>query len=330
MHIPGATGPGETAPGPYELRRATESAARAAYDWIGRGDRTMADDAAVAAMAARLEQLGLNAVLTIGEGPREEISTLYHGQRFGDPACAPDWDLVADPLEGTSFLAKGMTNAMAAVALVPHGSLDILAPARYVEKLVLPPRAVGRVDPAAPVAERLRQLAHALDKPILDLTIYVIEQPRNRALVEAIHQAGARVALYPAGDVAGALMAASPESGIDALMGTGGVPEGMLAAIAIRAMGGDFFARIDPQLASEQREVDDAGLDLTRWHRLGDLVRSDQAIFCATGITTGLLLTGVERQGAQELTHTLLIGGPAGHRQVLTSWHRRERAPAPT
>lgn len=320
MHIP----PGETLPGPYDLRRATESAARAAYNWIGRGERTMADDAAVAAMASGLEQLGLEAVLTIGEGPRDEISTLYHGQRFGDPAQQPRWELVVDPLEGTSFLAKGMTNAMAAVALVPSGTLDILVPARYVEKLVLPPRAVGRVDPAAPVAERLRQLALALDKPILDLTIYVIEQPRNRALVEAIHRAGARVALYPAGDVAGALMAATPDSGIDALMGTGGVPEGMLAAIAIRAMGGDFFARIDPQLASEQREVEAAGLDLTRWHHLPELVRSDQGVFCATGITTGLLLTGVERQGTRELTQTLLIGGSAGERQLLTSWHPRE------
>ena len=329
MHIPGATGEGDITPGPYDLRRATESAARAAYDWIGRGDRTLAVDAAVAAMAARLEQLGLDALLTIGEGPREEISTLYHGQRFGDPSRPPRWEMVVDPLEGTSFLAKGMTNAMAAVALAPYGSLDVLAPARYIEKLVVPPAAGGRVDPAAPVAERLRQLGRALGKPILDLTVYVIEQPRNRALVETIRQAGARVAPYPAGDVAGALMAATPESGIDALMGTGGVPEGMLAAIAIRAMGGDFFARIDPQLASEQQAVEAAGLDLTRWHRLENLVRSDQAIFCATGITTGLLLHGIERQPGAELTHSLLIGGPAGHRQRLTSWHRREPDPAP-
>lgn len=308
---------------PYDLRRATESAARAAYDWIGRGDRALADDAAVGAMEARLAQLPLNGLLHIGEGPRDEISSLYHGQHFGDPDRAPQWDLVVDPLEGTSYLAKGMTNAMAVVGLAPHGSLIDLHPVRYVEKLAVPPAARGRVDPAAPISERLRQLSRALGKPILDLTIYVIEKPRNKALVEAIHEAGARVALYPAGDVAGALMAVTPGSGIDALMGTGGVPEGMLSAIAIRAMGGDFMARVDPQLATEQQAVEAADIDLTRWYRLEELVRSDKVAFCATGITTGLLLDGVERRGDQELTHTLMIGGPAGHRQMLTSWHKR-------
>ena len=307
--------------GPHPLRRAPEAAARAAYDWIGRGDRTLADDAAVAAMAARLETLGLDARLLVGEGPRDEIGQLYHGQVFG--RGEPRWDVVVDPLEGTSFLAKGMTNAMAVLGLAPHGSLFNPLPALYMEKLAVPPAARGRVDPTAPVAERLRQLSKALDKPVLDMTVYVIEKPRNKALVEAIHAAGARVALYPAGDVAGALMAAIPGSGIDALMGTGGTPEGLLSAIAIRAMGGDFMARVDPQLATECRAVEAAGMDLTRWYRLDELVRSDQVAFCATGITTGLLLDGVERGGLQEKTHSLLIGGEAGARQMLTSWHPR-------
>lgn len=309
--------------GAYELRRATEAAARAAYAWIGRGDKALADDAAVSAMQAELDALPLDAVMLIGEGPRDEISMLHHGQRFGAGTGEPAWELVVDPLEGTSFLAKGMTNAMAVVAMAPRGSLFDPAPARYVEKLAVPPAAKGRVDPEAPPAERLRQLSDAINKPVEDITVYVIEKPRHKALVEAIHAAGARVALYPAGDVAGALMAAIPGSGIDALMGTGGTPEGLLSAVAIRAMGGEFMCRVDPQLAIEAAAVEAAGMDLTRWYGLDEIVRSDEVMFCATGITTGLLLEGVERSRELEKTQTLMIGGSAGPRQMLTAWHRR-------
>jgi fructose-1,6-bisphosphatase II len=309
--------------GAYDLRRATEAAARAAYEWIGRGDKAQGDHAAVAAMWAELDSLPLNGLMLVGEGPRSEISMLYHGQRFGDETATPVWDLAVDPVEGTSFLAKGMTNAMAVVAMAPHGTLFDPAPAFYMEKLAAPPAAKGKIDPAAPVEERLRQLSAALNKPVDEMTIYVIEKPRHKALVEAIHAAGARVALYPAGDVAGALMAAIPGSGIDALMGTGGTPEGMLSAMAIRAMGGEFMARIDPQLASEQAAVEAAGMDTQRWRPLDELVSSDGVVFCATGITTGLLFEGVERSGGMEKTQTLMIGGDAGHRQMLTSWHKR-------
>ncbi len=306
----------------YDLRKVTEASARAAFAWSGRGDKVQSDHAAVAAMAAELDLLPLNARLLVGEGPRSEISMLYHGQTLGDSA-EPAWDLVVDPLEGASFLAKGMTNAMAVVAMTPHGKLFDPAPALYMEKLAAPPAAKGKIDPNAPAAERLRQLSEALNKPVDEMTIYVIEKPRNKALVESIYAAGARVALYPAGDVAGALMAAIPGSGIDALMGTGGAPEGLLSAIAIRAMGGEFMARIDPQFASEQTAVEAAGLDCARWYALEELVLSDDVVFCATGITTGLLLEGVARASGMEKTQTLMIGGDAGRRQILTSWHKR-------
>ncbi|EME71956.1 fructose 1,6-bisphosphatase II [Paramagnetospirillum caucaseum] len=316
-------GTGSGTIGAYELRRATEAAARAAYAWIGRGDKALADDAAVSAMQAGLDSLNLDGRMLVGEGPADEIGMLYHGQRFGSGTAEPAWDLVVDPLEGTSFLAKGMTNAMAVVAMAPHGSLFDPAPARYMEKLAAPPAAKGKIDPQAPVAERLRQLSGALNKPVEDITVYVIEKPRHKALVQAIHAAGARVALYPAGDVAGALMAAIPGSGIDALMGTGGTPEGLLSAMAIRAMGGEFLGRIDPQLATEAAAVQAAGMDLGRWYLLSEMVRTDDVVFCATGITTGLLLDGVERTRESEKTQTLMIGGAAGPRQMLTSWHHR-------
>ncbi|MGE5546952.1 MAG: class II fructose-bisphosphatase [Solirubrobacterales bacterium] len=307
----------------YDLRRATEAAARAAYAWIGRGDKSQGDAAAIAAMTGELDALGIDGRILIGEGPRSETSQLFHGQRFGDAGRLPAWDIAVDPVEGTSFLAKGMTNAMACIAVAPAGSLFDPGPAFYMEKFCAPPAAKGRIDPEAPVEDKLRRLSACLDKPVEDLTVYVLEKPRHRDLVERIHVMGARVALYPAGDVAGALMAAIPGSGIDALMGTGGSPEGMLSAVAIRLMGGEFLARIDPQLATERRAVDEAGMDVSRWYRVDELASSEDGAFCATGITTGLLFEGVERSGAVEKTQTLMVGGGAGTRQLLTTWHQR-------
>lgn len=307
----------------YDLRKVTEAAARAAAAWIGRGDKAQSDAAAIAAMTAAIEELGLDGQILIGEGPRSETSQLYHGQRFGDPGRLPAWDIAVDPVEGTSFLAKGMTNALACIAMAPHGTMFDPGPAFYMEKFAGPPACKGRIDPEAPVEEKLRVLADCLDKPVEDLIVYVLEKPRHRDLVARIHDMGARVALYPAGDVAGALMAAIPGSGIDALMGTGGCPEGILSAVAIRAMGGEFLARIDPQLATERRAVEEAGMDMARWRPLDELVRSDDVMFCATGITTGLLFEGVERGSRAEKTQTLMVGGGAGPRQLLTSWHPR-------
>lgn len=319
--------PGEGDVRAYDLRRTTEAAARAAFAWQGRGDRTQGDAAAIEAMARELTALGIRGRILIGEGPREETSQLYHGQIFGEGD--PDWDIAVDPVEGTSFLAKGMTNAMACIAMAPFGTLFDPGPAFYMEKLAVPPAAKGKIDPAAPVETRLADLAQALGKDVEDLTIYVLEKPRHRDLVERIHRAGARVTLYPAGDVAGALMAGIPNSGIDALMGTGGCPEGLLSAVAIRVLGGDFFARIDPQLATERLAVTQAGLDTTRWLGLDDLVRTGKALFCATGITTGLLLEGVTRDGQTDRVQSLLIGGGPETRQILSSWHPRDSKPCP-
>ncbi len=308
----------------YDLREATEAAARAAYDWIGRGDKAQGDAAAIAAMAEALERLAPQGRIVIGEGPEEETNQLYHGQRFGDPAQPVLWDIAADPIEGTSFLAKGMTNAMACVAIAPAGTLFDPGAAFYMEKFAAPAAARGQIDPEAPVADKLATLARLLDKPVEDITVYVLEKPRHRELVARIHAAGARVALYPAGDVGGAVAAALPHSGIDALMGTGGCVEGILSATAIRGIGGEFMARIDPQLATERRMVLAAGMDTKRWWNLDELVRSDEVIFTATGITTGLVLDGVERSGNSDRTQTLMIGGSGAPRQMLTSWHPRK------
>lgn len=308
----------------YALRQATEAAARAAYHWIGRGDKGHGDFAAIRAMRDRLDQLPCDGRVLIGEGAPDEFPELYTGEQLGDPASPFKLDIAADPIEGTSYLAKGMTNAMACIAMTPRGALFDPGPAFYIEKFAGPPQVKGKIAPDMPVAEKLAVIARETDKHVEDMTVYVQEKPRHRELVEAIHKAGARVALYPAGDVAGAILAAIPGSGIDALMGTGGVPEGVISSVAIKALGGEFMARIDPQLATERQAVLAHGFDLERWYQLDELVRSDLVYFCATGITTGLMLEGVERTKDLEKTQTLLVAGPGGTRQTLTTWHKRE------
>jgi len=326
----------------YALCRVTEAAARAAAGLIGRGNRGQSTRTAIEAMRTELNKLSLSGRVVIGEDCSASDET---GLPTGlELKCGkegePRFDIVVDPIEGTSYLARGMTNAMAVMALAPEGALFNPGPAFYMEKFAAPAKARGKIDPGAPTGVKLGQLSSILDKPVSELTVFVLEKPRHRELVNQIHNAGARVALYPAGDVAGALMAALPDfgpsCGIDALMGTGGTREGMLSAVAIRALGGEFTMRIDPQLTTEKAAVSKAGMDTTAWMALDDLVTSDNVHFTATGITTGLLFDGVEREGHSERTQSLLIsgqdkGGMGGRRQLLTTWHdvepRAERMP---
>ncbi len=304
----------------YDLRGVTEVAARAAFDWIGRGDKRRGDSAAVRAMRAAFNELPIGGIVVIGEGEKDEAPQLYKGERLGRKSEAAAFDIAVDPVEGTSYLAKGLTNAMAVVALAPRGTMFDPGPCFYMEKFAAAPAARGRIDMGWSVRRKLEALAEILDKPVRELTVFVLEKPRHRRLVEAIHAAGARVALYPAGDVAGALMAAIPGSGIDALMGTGGTPEGVISACAVRALGGEFLGRFDPQLHTERAAVAAAGLDTTRWRRVEELVTSREVHFCATGITTGLLFDGVERTPTHDRVQTLMINGTTGERQILTSY----------
>ncbi|SDG48956.1 class II fructose-bisphosphatase [Roseospirillum parvum] len=310
----------------FGLRTITEAAARAAYDWIGRGDKNRGDLAGVEAMRGELNRLPIDGVVVIGEGEKDEAPALYNGEQIGNPAHSVQFDIAVDPVEGTSYLAKGMTNAMAVIAMAPRGTMFEPGPCFYMEKFAGPPAVKGKIDPAAPVSEKLRVLSREIGKPVSELTVYVLEKPRHKRLVEAIYDCGARVALYPAGDVAGALMAAIPDSGVDALMGTGGTPEGIMTACAIRALGGEFLGRMDPQLATERAAVTAAGMDTARWYQTDELVSSDRVFFCATGITTGLLLEGVGRDRFFEKTQTLMVSGVSGERQFLTTYHKRAEA----
>ncbi|MGH6805208.1 MAG: fructose-bisphosphatase class II family protein, partial [Methyloceanibacter sp.] len=222
----------------FSLRRVTERAATAAFSWIGRGDSQDAGRAALDAMRAALADVDIDAVVAIGEATRGEAPQPQRGERLGRPGAAFKADIAVDPVEGTSYLVRGQTNALAVLAVAPRGAMLNPGPAFYMEKFVASAPARGKIDPRWPVEKKLTTLAEVLGKDVSDLTVFVLEKPRHRELVDRILASGARVALYPAGDVAGALMAAIPGSGIDALMGTGGTPEGIMSACAIRAMGG--------------------------------------------------------------------------------------------
>jgi len=307
----------------YALRRVTEAAARAAFDWIGRGRKDEGDAAAVDAMRTVLNHLDIDGRIVIGEGEKDEAPQLYKGERLGrgsEGGAGLAVDIAVDPVDGTSHLAKGQTNALAAVAMTPQGAMFDPGPAFYMEKFAGPPAVKGRIDPLAPTRDKLRVLAEAVGKPVADLSVYVLEKPRHRRLVEEIHAAGARVALYPAGDVAGAIVAAMPGGEVDCLMGTGGTPEGVLAACAIRALGGEFLGRLDPQLEHERAAVAREGLDTRRWWGVEELVRSDRVWFAATGITTGLLFEGVSRRGTSTRTQSLMLTAPHRRWQVLTTY----------
>jgi len=309
----------------FALRNVTEAAARVVYNSIGRGQKDESNALAAAAMRDELAKLPIAATVVVGDAYKDELnvsSSLYNGETFGDASRYPEFDIAVDPVEGTGYLAKGMTNAMSVIAMAPRGTMFEPGPAFYMEKFAAPKEAAGKIDPDAPVEDKLKALSEALNKPVSELSVFVLEKPRHNGLVERIYKAGARVALYPAGDVAGALMAAIPNSGIDALMGTGGTPEGVLSACAIRAMGGVFMGRLDPQLTSEQMAVKAEGLDTQRWYQVEDLVSSSQIYFSATGITTGLLFSGIEKSAGLERTETMVISGASGERQNLTTYHK--------
>jgi fructose-1,6-bisphosphatase II len=325
--------PASASPSPdlvYALRRATEAAACAASGWIGRGDRHQGDQAAISAMRAALSDMDLDGTVVIGAGGRQEAPGLSAGERLGRADAAFKADLALDPVEGTSYLAKGQTNALAVMAVAPRGAMMEPGPAFYMEKFVAPPVARGEIDPSWPTGHKLKSLAKLLRKDVDQLTVYVLEKPRHRQLVDEIHRAGCRVALYPAGDVAGALLAAIPNSGIDALMGTGGVPEGVRSPRAFPALGGQYAPRLDPQLQTEAKAVREAGLDTSKWLTLDEIVASDESYFVATGITTGLMLDGVERQNGHFKVQSMMVAGQTGTRQVITSYLTAERVAAIT
>ncbi len=292
------------------LVQATEIAARAASDWIGRGDKKRGDSAAVEAMREAMGSVPMLGEVVIGEGEKDEAPMLYNGESVGS-GDGPAVDIAVDPVEGTNFLAQGMPGAISVLAAAPQGEMFRPGPGFYMDKLVVPRAARGELDPEAPLASKLGDLASALDKHVEDLRIFVLDKPRHQEMIRDIQKAGARVRLAPDGDVSGGLMAALGDS-VDALMGVGGTPEGVITACAAKAVGGDMLGSMAPQKEGEEERVRKFGLQPGQVLTMDELVQGQDVLFVATGLTNGDFLEGVRDSGDLVSTDTLVITGAHG------------------
>lgn len=293
---------------PFIFLPVTQQAALAAYDWVGRGDKHGADAAAVEAMRHTLNALPIHGTVVIGEGEMDEAPMLYIGEKVGmQRSCDVSIDLALDPLDGTTATAKGMDRALCVLAGAPSGHL-LHAPDIYMDKLIAGPRIPpSELDLDASVETNVHAVARALNKPIRDVGVCLLDRPRHADLIDRIRKMGARVHLITDGDVSGALYTLLPESGIDLYLGTGGAPEGVIVAAAIVSMGGSMQARLVPQGEAQTQRVRSMGLqEATKKLHAADLAQ-EPVFFLATGVTHDTLLPGVCRAQSDTVTHTLVL-----------------------
>jgi len=307
-----------------DLVRVTEAAALASARWLGKGRKDEGDQAAVDAMRITLNMLNIKGTVVIGEGEKDKAPMLFNGEKVGS-GRGPAVDVAVDPVEGTNLLAYGRPNAICVIGIAPAGSMYDPGSSFYMQKLVVPEPAKNVVDLDAPVANNLRAVARALHKDVDDLIVFVLDKPRHKKLIADIREAGARIQLHTDGDVAGALMAVDPSSNVDMMFGTGGTPEGVLAACAIKALGGEILARFDPQSEDERKNVLDFGLDLNLILTTDMLIRDDNVFFAATGISGGTFLGGVSYTGTGATTHSLVLRGKTGTIRRITSTHQWDK-----
>jgi len=309
-----------------ELVRVTEAAAMAAGRWVGRGDKNGADGVAVNAMRIMISTIGMNGVVVIGEGEKDDAPMLYNGELVGD-GTGPECDVAVDPIDGTTLTAKGMSNAIAVLAVAPRGSMYDPSAVFYMEKLVTGPEAAHVVDIRYPVAENIHQVAKAKGATASDVTVVLLDRPRHAQLVDEIRATGARIKFITDGDVAGAISAARPNSGVDLLLGIGGTPEGIITACAIKALGGTIQGRLWPTDDDERQRAIDAGHNLDPDHVLttDTLVTGDDCFFVATGITDGELLRGVRYRAGGCTTESLVMRSRSGTIRTITSEHQLQK-----
>ena len=307
-----------------DIVRITEAAALASARWLGRGDKEAGDGAAVDAMRVSFATLSIDGKVIIGEGEKDNAPMLFNGEKVGK-GCGPSLDVAVDPVEGTNLLAYGRPNAISVVGVAPRGSMFNPGPSYYMQKLVVAREARDVIDLDAPVNDNLANVAKAMGKRVQDLVVFVLDKPRHEKLIAEIRQAGARIQLQTDGDVAGALMAVDPRSEVDIMMGTGGTPEGVLAACAIKGMGGQLLARLDPQSYVEKEAITEAGIDAREVLTVHDLVRSDDCFFAATGISGGDFLRGVRYSAKHAVTHSLVLRGKTGTLRYVESYHNMDR-----
>jgi fructose-1,6-bisphosphatase II len=304
-----------------ELVRVTEAAAMGAGRWIGRGDKIAADQAAVDAMRSMLDTVAMEGIVVIGEGEKDEAPMLFNGERVGAGA-GPEVDVAVDPLEGTRLTALGQPNAIAVIAVAERGSMFFPGAAVYMEKIAAGADAVEAIDINATPTENVNAVAKAKGVRVTDVRVVVLERDRHEQLIGELRQAGAHVNLIRDGDVAPAIAAARPETGVDLLYGIGGTPEGVISAAALKTVGGGIQAKLWPRNDAERQELLDEGYDLERVLMTDDLVAGDDVFVAATGVTTGALLRGVRyvRDGA--VTDSIALRSRSGTVRRIEARHK--------
>jgi fructose-1,6-bisphosphatase II len=307
-----------------ELVRVTEAAALAASRWMGRGDKNGADGAAVEAMRVVLQSVPMDGIVVIGEGEKDEAPMLYNGERIGD-GTPPETDIAVDPIDGTTLTALGRGNAIAVIAMSERGTMFNPGPCVYMEKLAVGPEAAGVVDIRKSATENLHAVAEAKKEPVRDVTAVILDRDRHEDLIAEVREAGARIRLIQDGDVIGALSTAWPDSGADILFGIGGTPEGVIAAAAMKGMGGAIQGRLYPRNEDERAAAVAAGYDLEQVLSTDDLVRGDNCFFAVTGITDGEVLKGVHYDSRGATTQSLVMRSKSGTVRLINARHRLEK-----
>jgi fructose-1,6-bisphosphatase II len=307
-----------------ELVRVTEAAAMGAGRWIGRGDKNAADQAAVDAMRTMLDTVTMDGVVVIGEGEKDEAPMLYNGERVGEGRGSAV-DVAVDPLEGTRLTALGQPNAIAVIAVAERGSMFFPGAAVYMEKIAAGADAIGAVDITATPTENVKAVAKAKGVKPTDVRVVVLERERHEQLIGELHQVGARVNLIRDGDVAPAIAAARPETGVDLLYGIGGTPEGVISAAALKCVGGGIQGRLWPRSREEREALLAVGLDPERVLTTDDLVAGEDVFVAATGVTTGALLRGVRyvRDGA--ITDSIVMRTRSGTVRRIEARHNLDK-----
>jgi fructose-1,6-bisphosphatase II len=307
-----------------DLVRVTEAAALAASRWVGHGDKEGADGAAVDAMRTVLSTVSMDGVVVIGEGEKDEAPMLFNGERIGD-GTPPETDIAVDPVEGTTLTSLGRGNAISVIALSDRGTMFNPGPCVYMEKIAVGPEAAGSIDITRTATENLEAVAKAKGESVRDITAVILDRDRHADLIAEVRAAGARIRLIPDGDVIGAVSTAWPDTGADILFGVGGTPEGVIAAAAMKCMGGEIQGRLWPRNEDERQQAIDEGYDLDAVLTTDDLVRGDNCFFAVTGITDGEVLKGVHYDARGATTQSLVMRSKSGTVRLIQARHRLDK-----
>jgi len=310
-----------------DLVRVTEAGALAAGRWVGRGDKNGADGVAVNAMRSMINTVEMNGIVVIGEGEKDEAPMLYNGEHVGD-GNGPECDVAVDPIDGTTLTAKSFGNAISVMAVAPRGSMYDPSAVFYMDKLVAGPEAADKVDIRLSPAENIAIVAAAKGLDVPDVTVCVLDRPRHDELVAQIRATGARIKFIADGDIAGGINAARSGTGVDLLLGTGGTPEGIITAVAMKCLGGVIQGKLAPRDDEERQKAIDAGLDLDQILGTDDLVDADDCFFVATGITTGNMLQGVRYGAGSAITESIVMRSRSGTIRTIRSEHRLSKLAA--